>query len=609
LAQPALRATAELYFDTDTLKPGQQAIAAVVTEVEDGYHAQSSQPLDKLLIPFSVSMTADGNVTIDQPLYPPGQIEDLPALGGNLSVYEGRVLTFIPFVVPADARPGTVSFTAKARMQICDDETCDPPGTITLKKTVNIVAADAPTKSTNGEIFKAFDPITYQNKHEVTQTSSLEPTMAPSVAWIHYSDAELEKLRAAGKPVLVKFTAAWCVNCHVVERRVFGDEATLAELQKQGVSLVKVDLTEDGAPGSALLAQLNPSRSIPFTAIYFPGKDEPAKLTGIYSSADLFGAIADAGKTVTSTTAIFGYELRDAPLAMQLLAAIGVGLLLNAVPCVLPVLPLKAMSFYEDANHSRGRSILNGLLFSAGIVATFGALALFVISQDALWGKFISHPVTAVALTAVLLLAAAQAFGLFEIVLPRAVTNLERYADASAFTGGSTVSYGATQPDRWQIKLATNFFSGILIAVLSTPCTIGIFAAVIAVAIAAGSLLGSLILCFVGVGMALPWLVLSAFPEATQRFPRTGPWPSVVKQMTAFLLIATAIFFAAPLMPAAFRERGLWWLIFACIAASAIFLLARTVQIAPRPRPIAISSGISIVLVGIGLYLTLLLVA
>jgi thiol:disulfide interchange protein len=278
------------------------------------------------------------------------------------------------------------------------------------------------------------------------------------------------------------------------------------------------------------------------------------------------------------------------------------------VPCVLPVLPLKAMSFYEDANHSRSRSILNGLLFSAGIVMTFGALALFVISQDALWGKFISHPITAVALTVVLLLAAAQAFGLFEIVLPRAVTNLERYTDASAFTSGSTLEYGSGQADRPLLKLATNFFSGILIAVLSTPCTIGIFAAVIAIAIAAGSFVGSMILCFVGVGMALPWLILSAFPEATARFPRTGPWPSVVKQMTAFLLIATAVFFAAPLMPASFRAAGIWWLIFACIAASAIFLLVRTFQIAPRPRPIAISSAVSALLVAGGLYLTFLLI-
>lgn len=604
VAQPALKATGELVFDTETLKPGQQAIAAAVITIQEHYHAQSSQPLDELLIPFSAKLTADGPVTIDEPLYAPGKILDLPALGGKLSVYEGQVLAFIPFTVPADAKPGTLNFTAKVKMQICDDQTCDPPGTLTLKKAIQVGVSDAPTRSTRREIFSQFDPLTYQNKHAAATASPTATTTlstAPSTNWIHYSDAEFARLRALGVPFIVKFTAAWCVNCHVVERRVFGDAATLEELVRQGVYLVKVDLTEDGAPGSELLAQLNPSRSIPFTAVYFPGKAEPAKLTGIYSSADLLGTLKDAGKTTTSTTAVLGYELRDAPLVMKLLVAIGVGLLLNAVPCVLPVLPLKAMSFYEDANRSRSRSILNGLLFSAGVVTTFGGLALFVISQNALWGKFISHPITAVALAVILLLAAAQAFGLFEIVLPRAVTNLERYTDASAFSGGSVLNQA--EPNV-ALKLLTNFLSGILIAVLSTPCTIGIFAAVIAIAIAAGSAIGSLILCFVGVGMALPWFALSALPEVTQRFPRTGPWPLVVKQMTAFLLIATAVFFAAPLMPASFRERGLWWLIFACIAASAVFLVGRTIQIAPRPRPIAISSGVGAVIVAVGLFLT-----
>ena len=231
---------------------------------------------------------------------------------------------------------------------------------------------------------------------------------------------------------------------------------------------------------------------------------------------------------------------------MKLLIAIGVGVLLNAVPCVLPVLPLKAMSFYEDAGHSRGRSMLNGGLFSLGIIATFGGLALFVISAGRAVGQVhqpSDHRRRAVAV--VLLLAAAQAFSAFEFALPKFVTNLE------AKTSGP-LDYGRDDPRQPSVLLghAKNFFSGMLIAVLSTPCTIGVFAAVIAVAIAAGSVLGSLILMFVGVGMALPWFALSAFPEATRKFPRTGPWPGVVKQMTGFLLVATAIFFAAPLMPA-----------------------------------------------------------
>jgi thiol:disulfide interchange protein len=607
-SQRKAHARAELLLNTDRLTPGQQGIAAIVVTIDDGYHAQSSQPLDDSLIPFIAELKADDRLNVLDPLYPPGELHDFPALGGKLSVYSKRVIAFVPFVVKSDAKPGDITIKANIGLQLCNDQTCDAPTDLPATLQTAIAAPGTATKTIN-DVFAEFDSNRWLNKHPIIKDASTSQPALPSsaeIGWVPFSDETLAAARKTGKPVIIDFTAAWCVNCHVVERRVYGDQATLDELRKRGATLMKADLTQDGALGSDLLAKLNPSRSIPFTAVYFPDNDAPAGLTGIYSSADLLATLNDAGKTATSTTKIFGYELASAPLAMKLLVAVAVGLLLNAVPCVLPVLPLKAMSFYEDAGHDRARSMLNGAAFSLGIIATFGGLALFVISQDALWGKFISHPITAAVLAIVLLAAAAQAFGLFEIVLPRALTNLE-IANENYAAGGKTLDYGIAPP--LSRKFAANFFSGILIAVMSTPCTIGVFAAVIAVAINAGSGLGSLILMFVGLGMALPWLALSAFPEVTRRFPRTGPWPSVVKQMTAFLLLATAIFFAAPLLPAAFRESALWWLIFACVAAAALFLIARTIQIAPRVRPIAIASCVSALLVAGGLAMTFALTA
>lgn len=574
-------ARAELLLNTDTLLPGQQAIAAVVVTIDDGYHAQSSQPLDPNLIPFEVTVRADGRINVFDSLYPLGEIEDFPALGGKLSVYADRVVTFIPFVVKDDATLGEVTIEATIRLQLCNDETCDAPMKLPLSTRVAIAAPGTPTKATHTELFGTFDANRWLHKHPTPSTTTQTAASVSDVGWVSFSDEALAAARKTGKPTIIDFTAAWCVNCHVVERLVYGDAATLSKLRRRGVTLMKADLTREDAPGSALLAKLNPSRSIPFTAVYLPGKDEPVGLSGIYNSGELFAAL-DHGRGTA-------WDFSKFPLAAQLGLAIGIGVLLNVVPCVLPVLPLKAMSFYEDAGHSRSRSMLNGGMFALGIVVTFGALAAFVISQNALWGKFISSPITAVVLSIVLLLAAAQSLGLFEFVLPRSVTNLEGKASGSTLAG--------------------NFFSGILIAVLSTPCTIGPFAGIIAAAITLGLPLGPVLLMFVGVGMALPWFVLSAFPEATRRFPRTGPWPLVVKQMTGFLLIATAIFFAAPLLPAEWRERALWWVIFACIAAAALFLMTRTIQLAPRVRPVAIATCVSALLVAGGLAMTLALTA
>lgn len=586
-AQRVERATAELLLNTDVLTPGQQAIAAIVLDIEEGYHAQSSQPLDEFLIPFVVTLKSDAALKIEDPLYAPGEIEDFPALGGKVSIYHGKVLTFVPFVVPEDAQPGEVTLEASVRVQTCDDSLCDPPVTLKVKHETKIVAKGAPAQSTNAETFKQFDPLRWQNKHEAPATQASEVPVVSKAAWTYFSDEVFAKLRAGDKPVIVKFTAAWCVNCHVVERRVFGDADTLAEISKRGGTLVKVDLTEQGAPGSDLLAQLNPSGAIPLTAIYFPGQDEPALITGIYSSETLLAALDDAGKTRTSLTSVAGIELKDSGLPVILGVAFLVGVVLNVVPCVLPVLPIKAVGFYEAARHSRSRSILYGAVFSLGIVAAFAALAIAVPILGLKWGEWISNPWFAGILSGVLLLAAAQAFGWLEFVLPASVNRF----DASHET------------------IAGNFAWGVMTAVLSTPCTIGMFSAVITIALGLGTLLGTVVMIVVGVGMAAPYLLLSAFPEAAKNFPRTGPWPNVVKQMTGFILVAIALFFIQPVLPLALRGNPIWWLIFACVAASALFLLARTIQIAPRIRPIAISSAIGAVLVAGGLYLTLQLAA
>ncbi|MFT3786313.1 MAG: thioredoxin family protein [Tepidisphaeraceae bacterium] len=271
------------------------------------------------------------------------------------------------------------------------------------------------------------------------------------------------------------------------------------------------------------------------------------------------------------------------PLGWTLLVAFLVGIVLNVVPCVLPVLPIKAVGFYEAANHSRAKSFTFGLAFSLGIVAAFGVIALIAILTGGTWGALFSNKWFAIGITVVMILAALQSFGLLEFILPAKVSQLE--AAHNTYTG--------------------NFAWGLITAVLSTPCTIGPFAGVIAIALASGPVLGALILMTVGAGMASPYLILSATPEVARNFPRTGPWPSVVKQMMGFLLLATAVFFAQPVLPAAIKGGVAWWIICGLVCLSAAFLMVRTIQIAPRPRPIVISGIFSGALAAMGIFLGL----
>ena len=280
----------------------------------------------------------------------------------------------------------------------------------------------------------------------------------------------------------------------------------------------------------------------------------------------------------------FGLRVAGNAYALIFAGAFVVGVVFNAVPCVLPVLPLKAMGFYEVAQHDRAKCVALGAVFSLGLVATFGVLAVVVVVLNLFdWGQQFGNPWFAGALVLVLLAMAAGMFGLFSVGLPSRVYALAPRHD----------TYGG------------NFAFGVLTAVLSTPCTFGAFLGVLVWAAAAGTAVGVALVMTVGVGMASPYLLLSAFPQLARNFPRSGPWAEVVKQMMGFLLVATALFFARPFLPALLRDETFWWLLFGVVAVAGLFLLARTASLAPRVGPVAVASIVALLLVGPALAATL----
>jgi thiol:disulfide interchange protein len=109
--------------------------------------------------------------------------------------------------------------------------------------------------------------------------------------WEPYSSDAFAAARASGKPVLVEFTANWCPNCLTIEGTVYRDPRTQAALNKDGVILIRADLTNEDAAGWPKVNELNPGGGIPLTAIYAPGGDEPTKLTSLYTSQNLIDAL------------------------------------------------------------------------------------------------------------------------------------------------------------------------------------------------------------------------------------------------------------------------------------------------------------------------------
>jgi thiol:disulfide interchange protein DsbD len=261
---------------------------------------------------------------------------------------------------------------------------------------------------------------------------------------------------------------------------------------------------------------------------------------------------------VEGQTAIFGIDLDKSTWPLAFSAAFVIGIIFNLMPCVLPVLPLKIMGFYEVSQHDRKKSILLGAVFSAGLIASFGVLAALVVGSTQLqWGALFEHAWFTATISIVLVAMAISTFGFFTVNVPTALYS---------FTPRHDTYVG-------------NFLFGVLTAALSTPCTFGMFVGLLAWALKQPAWVGGSSIVMVGVGMASPYFVLSAFPEVARKFPRTGPWAEVVKQMMGFLLLATAVFFARPFYQHLLSDDFFYWSLFAVLAAAGVFLILRAIQL------------------------------
>jgi thiol:disulfide interchange protein DsbD len=196
------------------------------------------------------------------------------------------------------------------------------------------------------------------------------------------------------------------------------------------------------------------------------------------------------------------------------------------------------------------------------MIASFLALGLLVVvKQTFKWGEIFSDTRFLAGLVIVLLLMAFFTFGWFQIRLPNAMYG---------FSPSHDTFFG-------------NFLFGILTAALSTPCTFGLFVGLLTFALRQTPTVGMGMMGTVGAGMACPYLLLSAFPEAARRFPRTGPWSELVKQMMGFLLLGVAVYFAEPFIERVVRPATFWWILFALVVAAGIFLVARSARISKTP--------------------------
>ena len=416
----------------------------------------------------------------------------LPFIDLITYAYEEPLLLISDVAVPAGLAPGdSVQLQGRASWVVCDDELCVPENT-TLSLTLPV--GDGGPDAAQAERFVA-----------------AREKLPETVDW----PAQFERLDGIVRIAIETPEAA----TEARDPYLFIAERNLVEYGRQSISftprgaVVSMDsarrMTE--ATGfSALLTFTGDDGALQaFSFNVQEGGDVPA---GVLGGAG--GGLVPAAQSYSGLS--FGLAL--------LFAFIG-GIVLNLMPCVFPILSMKALSLVKMSHTDRRVAAQSGLLYTAGILVAFaligGALvALREAGQAVGWGFQLQSPAVNLTLGLLMLGIALNLFGVFEI-------------GTRIMGAGQTLTAGGER--------RAAFFTGLLAVVVATPCTAPFMAGALGYALVQPVAVALSVFLALGFGLAFPYLLLSHVPAAGRVLPKPGPWMATFKNMLAFPMLATAV--------------------------------------------------------------------
>ena len=249
------------------------------------------------------------------------------------------------------------------------------------------------------------------------------------------------------------------------------------------------------------------------------------------------------------------------PLLIAVLGAAFVGgLILNLMPCVLPVLSLKVFSLIKHAGEDPRSAWKQGAAFTAGVVLSFWILAGLLLVLKALgnqfgWGFQMQSPGFILAMIFLFFLLSLNLFGVFEM-------------------GTSLVGLDAKTAGKMH-GLTSSFLNGALATIAATPCTGPLMGSTLGFAAQQPALIAMLVFTVLALGMASPYLLLTIFPGALRFVPKPGAWMEAFKQFMGFLLMIAVIWFVAVFGASVGEDRIAWLLLALLLVAIAAWIYGR----------------------------------
>ncbi|MDQ8181724.1 protein-disulfide reductase DsbD domain-containing protein [Pelagicoccus sp. SDUM812005] len=479
---------AELVADVAALRPGQEFQLALRLKMDPHWHVYWINPGDTGLVP-EVEWELPEGFEVGPLEFPvPHRIPTPPLVSYG---YEGEIFLLAKARAP-ESLPvgGTVRINAAANWLVCEEYCIQGDAKVALELPVTESGESLAAAKFADEIAETRASLPAEAQGGKVAYEDLGDTLVFSLQWDGLEGAELKD------------------PYFYVEQESVSDSA-----KEQSFDLV----------GNLLRV------AVP-KAEYFEASD--SGYTGLLYSKNGFEAaggvqavrFSEQGDLASMGVASVRSSAFEIGFGQALLYAFLGGMILNLMPCVFPVLSIKVLGFVQQSGEDKGKVFKHGLVFAAGVLASFWVLAGTLIAlrsagESLGWGFQLQQPEFVVVMLVVMFLFGLSLAGVFE--MGTSAIGLQGKVKSEGF-GGS-------------------FFSGVIATAVATPCTGPFMGQALGYALTLSAFQSLTVFTFLALGMATPYLALSANPALINKLPRPGAWMETFKQVMSFPMFATCI--------------------------------------------------------------------
>ncbi len=530
---------ASLLLSAEAARPGDTILAGVRLEMDPGWHTYWKNPGTSGMA-TKIDWDLPAGVTAGEILWP--LPEKLTEAGFTTYAYTREVVLLVPLTLSKDVAPGTLPLKAAVSWLECQ-ELC-LPGDAQISAALPVGQPGRPSAS--AALLASWAAKTPDRAGAPRVTGS----------WESSADSDTRQLALAW-PVAGGITNPEFYPFENQDYEIEGDTRILKSSEAEA-RLAKAVKKLEG--------------------------NWPAEVSGVVSwQADGKQVAYEVSVPVNSPASASGMMSGPVfpPLWRILIYAFIGGLILNVMPCVLPVIALKILGFVEQARKQPREVRVLGLMYGVGVLASFLAIAALFLGLKAAghtagWGIQFSNPQFLVVLTTVMTLVALNLFGVFE------VTPGGKVMGAAGALAAKTGRTGA-------------FLNGILATVLATPCVAPFFAGAAGFALAPNqkSALTVLVFLVAGAGLAFPYVLLSWQPAWLRFVPKPGKWMERFKVAMGFPMLATAVWLFS-LTTIHYGNRTWWLAIFLVLVAAAAWTFGEFIQRGRSRRGLALLASVMI---------------